>query len=90
MFNIMDIKLNRILRGHTLKVMETNRNKDLTKNNTSRENDEKILQESHKEKLKNKYEIFASYLAGLTEGDGAIYLPKKNFFKCLYGSYFVT
>lgn len=53
MFNIMDIKLNRILRGHTLKVMETNRNKDVTKNNTSRENDEKILQESHKEKLKN-------------------------------------
>ncbi len=71
----MDIKFNRILRGHTLKVMETN--KDVTKNNTSRENDEKILPESHKEKLKNKYEDFASYLAGLIEGDGAIYLPKK-------------
>src|SRR5687767_15136182 len=71
--NINNIKLNRILRGHTLEVIDTNTNNDVINNddtrNTNNDDDDKINKGINKN--------FGSYLAGLIEGDGSIYIPKN-------------
>ena len=73
-FNTDNIKLNRILRGHTLEVIDTNTNNDVINNddttNTNNDDDDAKI---NKDINKN----FGSYLAGLIEGDGSIYVPKN-------------
>lgn len=76
---IINLKLNRISRGHTLEVIYTKLNKNFINQKaflhtkTADHNNHQI----DKSKIyPNKN--FATYLAGLIEGDGAIYIPKKN------------
>lgn len=73
-FSTDNIKLNRIPRGHTLEVMDTNTNNDVINNddttNTNNDDDDAKI---NKDINKN----FGSYLAGLIEGDGSIYVPKN-------------
>lgn len=75
LFNMINIKLNRISRGHTLEVINANLNKDsvgqIHESNTNRTGE--YLE---KKSLSALNKNFSTYLAGLIEGDGAIYIPK--------------
>lgn len=72
LFNMINIKLNRISRGHTLEVINANLNKDsvgsIDEFNTNTTG-EYLEKKSHSGLNKN----FSTYLAGLIQGDCNIY-----------------
>lgn len=76
-YKIINLKFNRISRGHTLEVIYTNLNPYFS-------NQKAFLHTKttdHHQIDKNRFDFnknFATYLSGLIEGDGAIYVPKKT------------